>query len=128
MGMLVGVGPYLVDSDDGSVHTICVVAYAVDAWEDDYRYRVKGLPRPGVHDALPVAVAGALTAEGRVAAMHLLRKRAAPHLLRQALEYVATISRGEEPLEELAEPAAGPREAVLVLPITTVSGPASPPV
>ncbi|MFJ3926828.1 YrhB domain-containing protein [Streptomyces sp. NPDC090022] len=126
MDMLVGIGPYLVDGDDGSVHTIYVVAYAMDDWEDDYRYRVKGPPRPGDPEALPVAVARVLAAEGRVAAMRLLRKRAQLLTLNQAREYVASVSRGEEPPEELAEIAAGPREAVLVPPITTVAGPASP--
>ncbi|WP_443081132.1 YrhB domain-containing protein [Streptomyces sp. PmtA] len=45
--MLLGVGPYLVDAGDGSVHTINVVAYRMDEWGDDCRYRVQGLPRPG---------------------------------------------------------------------------------
>ncbi|MFF3558549.1 YrhB domain-containing protein [Streptomyces sp. NPDC002574] len=126
--MFLGVGPYLVDAVDGSVHTIHSVAYLMGEWEDDYRHRVKGLPRPAAPDDLRVAVARVLAADGRVAAMRLLRRRATLLPLSQVREYVAALSRGEEPPEDLSERAAGPREAVPFLPVSTVAGPSVPPV
>ncbi|MDX3075629.1 YrhB domain-containing protein [Streptomyces sp. MI02-7b] len=126
--VFLGVGPYLVDAVDGSVHTIGYVAYRMGEWEDDYRHRVKGRPRPAAPDDLGVVAARVLAAEGRVAAMRLLRKRATHLTLGQVREYVAALNRGEEPSEDLAERAAGPRGAVPLLPVTTVMGPADPPV
>ncbi|MEO3787181.1 YrhB domain-containing protein [Actinocorallia sp. B10E7] len=122
-----GGGPYLVDREDGSIHTIHAVTAINDEWESDYRYRVKGLPRPTGPDLMAIEVGQILVQHGKIAAMHHLR-RTAPRLTRaQAQTYVSAIQAGQAPPADLAAlTAPEPTELDPVLQVRTITGPTPP--
>ncbi|MEU3526475.1 YrhB domain-containing protein [Streptomyces sp. NPDC038707] len=100
--VLAGNGPYLVDRVDGSLHQISVVSAVTDAWETDYRVRIRRQVTQGqatrtavddLHDEVR-AVAGA---RGRVHAMHTLRQRVPVLSHAQSIEYVTALQHGDAP-------------------------------
>lgn len=77
--LLAGNGPYLVDRHDGSIHLIPVTDYVAGLWEEDYEQRIKPFdsvendPQSDIPFATEVHEA---LADGRIAAIRLLRRRA----------------------------------------------------
>ncbi|MFI1930595.1 YrhB domain-containing protein [Streptomyces sp. NPDC020330] len=104
--MLAGNGPYLVDRVDGSLHWIGVVASVTDAWEADYRSRIRGQTTRTAVDELHDEVRAVAEARGRIHAMHTLRRSVPTLSLAQTVEYVTALQRGDAPAH-LAELATG---------------------
>ncbi|GAA1623482.1 hypothetical protein GCM10009733_020140 [Nonomuraea maheshkhaliensis] len=124
--LLAGNGPYLVDRHDGSIHLIPVTDYVAGLWEEDYEQRIKliGSVENDPHSDIPFAteVREAL-ADGRIAAIRLLR-RCAPGLnMVQASDYVAAVGSGKRPAAELIELARPPEPFTGRLGIMTITGP-----
>ncbi|WP_405725409.1 YrhB family protein [Streptomyces sp. NBC_01537] len=115
--MLGGLGPFLVDAVDGSLHLIPVTTYVSDAWQDLYRYDVKGLSRP---DPVAGMVRTVLDAQGTVAAMRELRRQAPGMSIGQAREYVTALASHQTPSAELAA-LTQPPKVCPPLPITTLT-------
>ncbi|MCQ6556177.1 YrhB family protein [Streptomyces sp. C10-9-1] len=109
---LAGNGPYLVDRADGSLHQIGVVSAVADAWETDYRVRVRGQVTRTAADDLHDEVRAVADARGRVHAMHTLRRKVPALSHAQIIEYVTALQHGDAPAHlvevsssELAPPA-----------------------
>ncbi|GAA3044425.1 hypothetical protein GCM10017562_01820 [Streptomyces roseofulvus] len=94
---LAGNGPYLVDRVDGSVHQIGVVSAATDAWEADYRVRIRQQVTRTAVDDLHDEVRAVAGARGRVHAMHILRQRVPALSHAQIIEYVTALQHGDAP-------------------------------
>lgn len=124
--LLAGNGPYLVDRHDGSIHLIPVTDYVAGLWEEDYEQRIK--PFDSVendpHSDIPFAteVHEAL-ADGRIAAIRLLRRRAPSLNMTQASDYIAAIETGQRPTDELIELVRPPEPFSPRLGIVTITGP-----
>ncbi|GAA1126516.1 YrhB domain-containing protein [Kitasatospora arboriphila] len=118
---LAGLGPFLVDGLDGSLHHIPVSTY-LDDWEHLYRHDVRGLPRP---DPVAERIREALAASGRVAAMRELRQAAPGLLLAEARAYVDALQAGAAPDPELAARTTAP-DTCRQVPIETLTGPNGP--
>ncbi|MEU4624960.1 YrhB domain-containing protein [Actinoplanes sp. NPDC023801] len=119
--MLVGHGPYLVDREDGRIHHIPVTTFVPGAWEELYRQQVKGI-KP--LDPLLTAVREILGRDGRLAALHHLRKHAPRLSLYEAKAYADALRAGGEPEDELVA-RAGPEQAGRTyFAIETLTGPA----
>ncbi|MER8182217.1 YrhB domain-containing protein [Kitasatospora sp. NPDC094015] len=114
---LSGLGPFLVDAADGSLHLIPAPTYLTGAWEDLYRHDVRGLPRP---DPVARLVGARLEDRGTVAALRELRRHAPGMSIAQAREYVAAVARHEPPRAELADLTRPPEVVRPPLPIITV--------
>ncbi|MFJ9885752.1 YrhB domain-containing protein [Streptomyces sp. NPDC091287] len=95
--MLAGNGPYLVDRVDGSLHRIGVVSAVTDAWETDYRSRIRGQDTRTAVDELHDEVRAVADTRGRVHAMHILRRRVPKLSHTQTIEYVTALQRGDAP-------------------------------
>lgn len=104
--LLAGNGPYLVDRVDGSLHWIGVLSAVTDAWETDYRSRIRGQVTRTAVDELHDEVRAVTDARGRVHAMHILRGRVPALSHAQTIEYVTALQRGDAPAH-LAEVATG---------------------
>ncbi|MER5967319.1 YrhB domain-containing protein [Streptomyces sp. NPDC002057] len=109
--MLAGNGPYLVDRVDGSLHQIGVVSAVTDAWEADYRARIRGQVTRTAVDDLHDEVRTVANTRGRVHAMHTLRRRVRALSHAQITEYVTALQHGDAPahlaevaFEELVPP------------------------
>ncbi|MFC9398602.1 YrhB domain-containing protein [Streptomyces sp. NPDC057027] len=101
--MLVGHGPYLVDRVDGGLHSIGVLSEIEEAWEDDYRGRIRGLPvRTPVDDLHDELRTAAEAAGGRIAAVRALRLKVTGLSPAHALAYVSGLLAGEVPARLLA--------------------------
>ncbi|MFD4656287.1 YrhB domain-containing protein [Kitasatospora sp. NPDC058444] len=98
--LLVGGGPFLVDRHDGSVHHIPTMTFMAHDWVALYFRQVKGIRPP---DALAAEVRALARAEGAVAAMAHLRRRAPRLSLPQAKAYLLAVRDGAEPPEALAD-------------------------
>ncbi|WP_431676053.1 YrhB domain-containing protein [Kitasatospora sp. KL5] len=118
---LAGLGPFLVDGLDGSLHHIPVSTY-LDDWEHLYRHDVRGLPRP---DPVAERIREVLAARGRVAAMRELRRDAPGLVLAEARAYVDALQAGAAPDPKLAARTAAPDPCPQV-PIETLTGPNGP--
>ncbi|WP_097868350.1 YrhB domain-containing protein [Streptomyces sp. rh34] len=121
--MLAGNGPYLVDRVDGSLHWINVVSAVTDAWETDYRSRIRGQATRTAVDELHDEVRAVAEARGRIHAMHILRRSVPALSHAQTIEYVTALQRGDAPAH-LTEVATGelvpPTDPFLS--VTTVRG------
>ncbi|WP_097970340.1 YrhB domain-containing protein [Streptomyces sp. gb14] len=95
--MLAGNGPYLVDRVDGSLHRIGVVSAVTDAWETDYRSRIRGQATRTAVDELHDEVRAVANRRGRVHAMHILRRRVPVLSHAQTIEYVTALQLGDAP-------------------------------
>ncbi|MFJ3594899.1 YrhB domain-containing protein [Streptomyces sp. NPDC090231] len=93
---LAGNGPYLVDRVDGSLHQIGVAA-VTDAWEADYRVRIRRQVTRTAMDDLHDEVRAVAGARGRVHAMHTLRQRVPALSHTQIIEYVTALQHGDAP-------------------------------
>lgn len=93
---LAGNGPYLVDRVDGSLHQIGVAA-VTDAWEADYRVRIRRQVTRTAVDDLHDEVRAVAGARGRVHAMHTLRQRVPVLSHTQIIEYVTALQHGDAP-------------------------------
>lgn len=93
--MLVGNGPYLVDRVDGGLHRIGVVSAVTEAWEDDYRARIRGLPVRTAMDDLHDALREVAAIRGRMHAVRALRQRLPVLSPAEAIEYVSTLTEGD---------------------------------
>ncbi|MEU1290297.1 YrhB domain-containing protein [Kitasatospora sp. NPDC005856] len=98
--LLVGGGPYLVDRHDGSVHHIPATTFRSHDRVALYLRQVKGI-RP--LDPLAAEVRALARADGAVAAMAHLRRRARRLSLPQAKAYLLAVRDGAEPPEALAD-------------------------
>ncbi|MFF6888018.1 YrhB domain-containing protein [Streptomyces sp. NPDC012421] len=94
---LAGNGPYLVDRVDGSLHQIGVVSAVTEAWEADYRVRIRRQVTRTAVDDLHDEVRAVAGARGRVHAMHTLRQRVPALSHAQVIEYVAALQHGDAP-------------------------------
>ncbi|MFB7104525.1 YrhB domain-containing protein [Streptomyces hydrogenans] len=94
---LAGNGPYLVDRVDGSLHQIGVVSAVTDAWEADYRVRIRRQVTRTAVDDLHDEVRAVAGARGRVRAMHILRQRVPVLSHAQIIEYVTALQHGDAP-------------------------------
>ncbi|MGW2402141.1 YrhB domain-containing protein [Kitasatospora sp. NPDC001664] len=94
MQRLGGNGPYLVDRLDGGLHAI---GSSVGDWEDDYRRRIRRMPVRTAVDDLEDAVRQAVTEQGRVVAMRLLRRNVPALTHAEAAEYVTALRSGSAP-------------------------------
>ncbi|MGW6026967.1 YrhB domain-containing protein [Streptomyces sp. NPDC055099] len=94
---LVGNGPYLVDRVDGSLHQIGVVSAVSNAWETDYRVRIRGQVTRTAVDDLHDEVRAVAGARGRVHAMHTLRQKVPALSHAQIIEYVNALQHGDVP-------------------------------
>ncbi|WP_432064318.1 YrhB domain-containing protein [Streptomyces sp. C10-9-1] len=94
---LAGNGPYLVDRVDGSLHQIGVASAVVDAWEADYRVRMRSQVTRTAVDDLHEEVRAAADARGRVHAMHTLRRKVPALSHAQIIEYVTALQHGDAP-------------------------------
>ncbi|MFF8267286.1 YrhB domain-containing protein [Streptomyces sp. NPDC016562] len=94
---LAGNGPYLVDRVDGSLHQIGVVSARTDAWEADYRVRIRGQVTRTAVDDLHDEVQGVADAHGRIYAMHILRQKVPALSPAQVIEYVTALQHGDAP-------------------------------
>ncbi|MFB6557581.1 YrhB domain-containing protein [Streptomyces sp. NPDC056400] len=92
-----GNGPYLVDRIDGSLHQIGVVSAMTDAWEADYRARIRGEVTRTAVDDLHDEVRAAANTRGRVHAMVVLRRRVPVLTHDQIVEYVIALHEGDAP-------------------------------
>ncbi|MGW4051185.1 YrhB domain-containing protein [Streptomyces sp. NPDC004779] len=118
---LVGIGPYLVDLVDGSLHQIGVLAAKSGEWEADYRTRIRKETTRTAVDDLHDEVRAVAETQGRVRAMRLLR-RSLPGLTHQQVgAYVTGLSRGEVP-ERLVAVAVGALVPHVERHVTTVRG------
>ncbi|MEU0620798.1 YrhB domain-containing protein [Streptomyces rubiginosohelvolus] len=95
--MLAGNGPYLVDRVDGSLHRIGVVSAVTDAWETDYRSRIRGQATRTAVDELHDEVRAVANRRGRVHAMRILRRRVPVLCHAQTIEYVTALQLGDAP-------------------------------
>jgi hypothetical protein len=119
---LVGIGPYLVDRQDGSIHHIPATTWVAEDWQALYLRQIKGIRPP---DPLTPSVRALVDSSRIVAAMSHLRKQA-PHLSpQQARAYVAAVRHGAEPPEELANLTRS-AESDPPLSIETLAGPVQP--
>lgn len=100
--MLAGNGPYLVDRLDGGLHQIGVVSAVTEAWEVDYRVRIRGQAVRTAVDDLHDEVRAVAVARGRIHAMHTLRQRLPVLTHTQVIQYVTALQDGEAP-EDLVE-------------------------
>jgi hypothetical protein len=98
---LAGNGPYVVDKEDGSLHQIAVVDAVTGAWEADYITRVRGQHLPGPVDALHDEVRSLAHTQGKVHALHLLRRRVPAFSIRDATAYTAALRAGLDPPADL---------------------------
>ncbi|MGW1887314.1 YrhB domain-containing protein [Streptomyces sp. NPDC001970] len=89
--MLAGNGPYLVDRLDGSLHQIGVISAVTDAWEADYRVRIRGQVIRTVVNDLHDEVRAVAADRGRIHAMHTLRQRVPVLSHAQVIEYVTAL-------------------------------------
>ncbi|WP_426402814.1 YrhB domain-containing protein [Streptomyces sp. R-07] len=94
---LAGNGPYLVDRVDGSLHQIGVVSAVTDAWEADYRVRIRRQVTRTAVDDLHDEVRAVADARGRVHAMHTLRQKVPVLSHAQIIEYVTALQHGDAP-------------------------------
>ncbi|MEW2485962.1 YrhB domain-containing protein [Streptomyces sp. NPDC048411] len=128
--MLVGNGPYLVDRMDGSLHSIGVVDAVTEAWEPEYRTRIRGERLPGAAALLADEVRDAAALTGRVAALRLLRRRVPALDYPQAKAYLAALLHGAAPPPALLALATAALEPVSYLTptlgIRTLTGPLTP--
>ncbi|MFJ6609938.1 YrhB domain-containing protein [Streptomyces sp. NPDC091289] len=104
--LLAGNGPYLVDRVDGSLHWIGVVSAVTDAWEADYRSRIRGQVTRTAVDELHDEIRAVADARGRIYAMHILRRRLPVLSHAQTIEYVTALRNGDAPAH-LVEVATG---------------------
>ncbi|MGW6008062.1 YrhB domain-containing protein [Streptomyces sp. NPDC055210] len=88
---LAGNGPYLVDRVDGGLHGIGPVSALTEAWEDDYRGRIRGLPVRTAVDDLHDAIREVAAARGRIHAVRALRQKLPVLSPAQAIEYVRAL-------------------------------------
>ncbi|MCX5106292.1 YrhB family protein (plasmid) [Streptomyces sp. NBC_00053] len=101
--MLVGHGPYLVDRVNGGLHSIGAVSEIQEAWEDDYRSRIRGLPARTPVDDLHDELRTVAEATGsRIAAVRALRRKVTGLSPTHALAYVTGLLAGEVPTQLLA--------------------------
>lgn len=123
--MLGGNGPYLVDRLDGSLHQIGVVRALADAWETDYRVRIRGQAVRTAVDDLHDEVRAVAAARGRVHAMYTVRQRLPVLTPAQAIEYVTALEEGDPPpqLVEVAGRELMPPDDPM-LSVKTIRGPA----
>ncbi|WP_308368692.1 YrhB domain-containing protein [Streptomyces sp. ISL-36] len=94
---LAGNGPYLDDRVDGSLHQIDVVSAVTDAWEADYRVRIRRQVTRTAVDDLHDEVRAVADARGRVHAMHTLRQKVPVLSHAQTIEYVTALQHGDAP-------------------------------
>ncbi|MFE5597606.1 YrhB domain-containing protein [Streptomyces coelicoflavus] len=104
--LLAGNGPYLVDREDGSLHSIGVLSAMSGAWEADYRVRVRGQTVRTAVDDLHDEVRAATAECGRIHAMRVLRRRVPELSPAQAVAYVAALKTGAAPAHLVAVAAA----------------------
>lgn len=113
---LVGMGPYLVDGQDGSLHYIPVTTF-VDGWEEPYLQDVRGIRPP---DPLPAAVRDIAGRDGVLAAVRYLRARTSALSPAEAKAYAEAVRDGGEPPAELSD-RTRPRLPRPVFPIETIT-------
>ncbi|MGN9796203.1 hypothetical protein ACTMTU_34655 [Streptomyces sp. OZ13] len=96
--VVLGGGPYFVDGEDGSIHMIPIVMFVTGDWEEVYVNR-----RMDSHSNVPLKerVERLLVSSGKVAALRLLRQQSPDMTLKQSMDYVAALERGEEPSPDL---------------------------
>ncbi|MFG3043771.1 YrhB domain-containing protein [Streptomyces sp. NPDC048241] len=97
--LLVGAGPYLVDREDGGLHSVGVVSARSGEWETDYRVRIRGEVVRTAVDDLHDEVRAVLREQGRTHAMRLLRQRVPVLGHGQVVAYVTGLSQGGAPAE-----------------------------
>ena len=100
--MLVGVGPYLVDRVDGSLHSIGVLSAKGGEWETDYRARVRGLPGRTAVDDPHDEIREIGAARSRMHAARALRQRLPVLSPAQAVEYTDALLGGAPPAHFVA--------------------------
>ncbi|GAA2484773.1 hypothetical protein Ahu01nite_011840 [Winogradskya humida] len=116
--MAVGMGPYLVDGDDGSVHQIPVAE--LNGWEGRYLREIKGVPDP---DPLRDDVATIVHRDGTLPAMRHLRRECPALTVTQAKAYVTAVrDTGDHPPELAVLTRPEPERSRLGF--TTLTGPA----
>ncbi|MFF7339871.1 YrhB domain-containing protein [Streptomyces sp. NPDC008163] len=100
--LLIGVGPYLVDRVDGSLHRIGAVSAVSGAWQDDYRGRIRGLPLRTAVDDLHDAVRAVAAEHGRPHAARVLRAKVPGLSPAAALAYANALLGAEPPAHLVA--------------------------
>lgn len=100
--MLAGNGPYLVDRVDGGLHQIGVVSAVTDAWETDYRVRIRGLAVRTAVDDLHEEIRAVAAERGRIYAMHILRQRVPALSHAEVIDYVGALQNGAAPAHLVA--------------------------
>ncbi|GAA2750703.1 YrhB domain-containing protein [Kitasatospora cinereorecta] len=120
--MLAGNGPFLVDRQDGSIHSIAAVGFGDGGWEEHYLREIKGVRPPEAADPLLAAVRALVQSDGTMAAIRHVRRQTPLLGPQQAKAYVTAVRDGGDPPEELAvlipKPAARPSPQ-----IETLAGP-----
>ncbi|WP_327350508.1 YrhB domain-containing protein [Streptomyces sp. NBC_01304] len=95
--MLAGNGPFLVDRVDGGLHSIGVVSAVTNAWESDYRTRIRGMATRTAVDDLHDELRQTTATRGRIFAMHVLRQKVPTLAHAEAIEYINALRSGSAP-------------------------------
>jgi hypothetical protein len=116
---LVGLGPYLVDGQDGSIHYIPITTFMNEDWAQMYREDIKGIKLP---DPLLDAVREITVRDGAMAGLRHLRRQTSALSVLEAKTYIDSVRDGSDPPAELAL-RAHPRPERTAFPIETITGP-----
>jgi hypothetical protein len=100
--LLVGNGPFLVDRFDGGLHSIGVVSSVTEAWEADYRTRIRKMATRTAVDDLHDEIRQMTATRGRIFAMHVLRQKVPALAHAEAIEYVNALQSGSAPAHLVA--------------------------